>query len=357
MGETRNHMPTDIQIAGRRIGPGAPVFIIAEAGCNHNGDTTLAKKLVDIGVEAGADAVKFQSFRADRLATQYAPKANYALKTTDPEESQLQMQRKLELSHAQHRELMAYCREKGILFLSSVFDLESAELLDSLGVAAFKIPSGEIVNHPLLEQVARKGKPIILSTGMSYLGEVEEAVRLIQRISPAGLALLHCTSDYPAKPEEANLRAMVTMKTAFGVPVGYSDHTPGTEIAIAAVAMGASIIEKHFTLDRTLSGPDHRASLEPHEFAALLRAIRTVEKAAGDGIKSPMASEHHTRQVIRKSLVAAQDIPRGTPLTTDLITAKRPGTGILPNHLERVLGRPTIRDISADETITWEMLR
>ena len=346
-----------IEIAGRRIGAKERVFIIAEAGCNHNGDTDLAKRLIDVAAESGADAVKFQTFRAESLATEHAPKADYALETTDPGESQLEMQKKLELSPDQHEELIAYCRNREILFLSSAFDIESADLLESLRVSAFKIPSGEIVNHPLLEHIARKGKPIILSTGMSYLGEVEEAVHIIQGAGNPELALLHCTSNYPARAEDVNLRAMTTVATAFDLPVGYSDHTPGIEVSIAAVTMGACIIEKHFTLDRSLPGPDHQASLEPHELVELVRTIRNVETALGDGIKRPMLSEENTRQIARKSIVARCGIPRGTILTSDMVTAKRPGTGILPSQLRYVLGRSTNRDIAADEMITWEMLQ
>jgi len=349
-------MKTVLAIEGRRIGPGQAVFIIAEAGVNHNGEIDLAKRLIDAAVDAGADCVKFQTFHAEAVVSKTAPKAGYAIKSTDPDETQLEMIRRLELSAGQHRELVDYCRRRGILFLSSVFDHQAIDLLDDLGLPAFKIPSGEIVNHPLLEDAAGRSKPIILSTGMSYLGEVEEAVRVIQRAGGDELALLHCLSNYPADPGQVNLRAMTTMSAAFGLPVGYSDHVGGNEVSFGAVALGACIIEKHFTLDRSMPGPDHAASLEPAELAELVKGIRNVEQALGDGLKRPMPDEENTRQVARKSLVAARDLPQGTKLTPEMVCFKRPGTGIQPAGLRCVVGRMTNQEITADELITWEML-
>lgn len=352
MGHTREGRP--IKIAGRLIGPRRPCFIIAEAGVNHNGDLALAKQLVDAAVTAGADAVKFQTFKAERLASASAPKAAYQLQTTDRSESQLEMLRRLELSEPAHRALMAYCQEWRILFLSSPFEEESADVLEQLGVCAFKIPSGELTNLPFLEHVARKGKPMIVSTGMSTLAEVEQAVQAIRQMKNSQVVLLHCVSDYPADPSDANLRAMQTMADAFKVPVGYSDHTPGIEVALAAVALGACVIEKHFTCDRTLPGPDHRASLEPDELRRLVQGIRMVESALGDGRKAPVPREANTAAVARKSLVAARDIPAGSLLTEESIAIKRPGTGLPPAMLPSLVGRKTLRDIPVDTLLTLE---
>ncbi|MBI3332856.1 MAG: N-acetylneuraminate synthase [Candidatus Omnitrophica bacterium] len=350
-------MVAPVEIAGRKVGPGHPCFIIAEAGVNHNGDLGVARRLVDAAVQAGADAVKFQSFRADRLATAAAPKARYQLETTRRKESQQEMLRRLELSEEDHRGLLADCRSKGILFLSSPFDEESAEFLARLPVAAFKIPSGEITNLPFLKQVAGYGRPMILSTGMSDLKEVKTAVETIRAVTDGNLLLLHCVSAYPASASDANLRAMETMRRAFGVPVGYSDHTEGISVALAAAALGACVIEKHFTLDRGLPGPDHRASLEPEELAALVRSIRDVEAALGEGGKAPRPCEMETAAVARKSLVAARDIQAGSRLTEESVAAKRPGTGLPPFMRDRVIGRRAARDISEGTLLTLEMLQ
>jgi len=346
---------TALEIAGRLIGPGQPCFIIAEAGVNHNGDLRLARQLIDVAVEANADAVKFQTFRAEAVVTRDAPKAAYQLHTTDQRESQLEMLRRLELSAEAHQELLGYCRTRGILFLSTPFDAASADLLDELGVAAFKIPSGEITNVPFLVHVARKGKPMIVSTGMSTLAEVRTAVQTIEDAGNRAVVLLHCVSHYPASPSEANLRAMATLSKTFHGPVGYSDHTLGIEIALAAVALGACVIEKHITLDRTFPGPDHHASLEPDELAALVRGIRLVESALGHGRKEPAPSEADTAAAARRSLVAARDIPRGSRITEDLIAVKRPGTGLSPTMLSHVLGRRALQDIPADTVLQLGM--
>jgi len=345
-----------VRIGDREVGPGHPCFIIAEAGVNHNGEVKLAKELVDIAADAGADAVKFQTFKAECLVSAAAPKADYQLRTTDAAESQMDMLRKLELSEAAYEELSAYCAEHNILFLSSPFDEGSANLLDDLGVPAFKIPSGEITNLPFLEHIARMGKPMIVSTGMSTLGEVETAVRTIRTAGNNDLVLLHCVSNYPANPADVNLRAMATMATAFGVPVGYSDHTREIEVALAAVAMGACVIEKHFTVSRNLVGPDHEASVEPDELKALVGGIRTVESALGNGQKSPAPSEANTAEVVRKSLVAACDILPGTTLTREMIAARRPGTGLPPDMIQFIVDGTAKQEIVQGDVFTWEML-
>jgi N,N'-diacetyllegionaminate synthase len=349
-------MVRPFEIAGRPIGPAQPCFIIAEAGVNHNGDPDMARRLVDAAVEAGADAVKFQTFVAEELVAPSARKAAYQLEDTDASESQLEMLKHLTLPHEDFTHLHNHCRERDILFMSTPFDGESADFLEQLGVPAYKIPSGEITNLPFLEHVARKGKPMIVSTGMAWLGEVEAAVRAIKGAGDPPLALLHCVSNYPAAPGEVNLRAMHTMEASFGLPVGYSDHTPGVEVALAAAALGACILEKHFTLDRTLPGPDHRASLEPEELASLVRGIRTVEASLGHGRKEPAASEADTAAVARRSLVAAQDIPAGTPITEAMIAVRRPGTGLPPAFRSYLIGRTAREFIPAGSVLTLEQL-
>ena len=323
---------------------------------NHNGDARMAMRLIDVAVQAGADAVKFQTFRADLVATPAAPKADYQRESADRGESQLEMLRRLELPAESYRSLMAHCTERGICFMSTPFDEESADFLDELRVELFKIPSGEVTNLPLLAHVARKGKPMIVSTGMCDLDEVRAALDTIEANGKPDVALMHSLSSYPAPADEVNLRAMGTLEAAFGLPVGYSDHTRGIEVALAAVAMGAPIIEKHFTLDRTLPGPDHKASLEPDELASLVRGIRVVESALGDGRKRPMPSEANTSQVARKSLVAATDIPAGTVLTEEMVAIRRPGTGLAPGLRPRLLGRTLRSSIAAGELLTLEML-
>jgi len=346
----------DIKFSDFVIGSSHPCFIIAEGGVNHNGDIELARRLVDIAFESGVDAIKFQTFNADAVVSETAPKAKYQKETTDAGESQLEMIRRLELSPEAHLELQSYCREKGILFLSTPFDVGSVDFLDNLDVPAYKIGSGEITNWPLLQHIALKGKPIILSTGMSFLSEVDEAVRVIWETGNEQLVLLHCVSNYPADPSTVNLRAMKTMEKSFLVPVGYSDHTPGIEVALAAVALGACVIEKHFTLDKDLPGPDHKASLEPEELRALVDGIRIVEAALGDGQKKPDRSELNTAEVARRSLVAARDIPANTELREELIAIKRPGTGISPVFLPHLIGRITKVKIVEGTLISWEDL-
>ena len=345
-----------MEIAGHAIGPGNAVFVIAETGVNHNGDSELARRLVDLAADAGADAIKFQTFKAEGVASAAAPKAAYQLETTDAGQSQLDMLRALELTPADHEMLQDHAGQRGIVFLSTPFDQESVDLLDRLDVPAFKLGSGEVTNLPFLEYVASKGRPLLLSTGMSYLEEVAAAVSTIQRAGCRDLALLHCVSNYPAAPKDINLRAMQTMTDAFQVPVGYSDHTPGIEVPLAAVALGACIIEKHFTLDRTLPGPDHRASIEPEELRALVDGVRAVESAMGDGIKAPTAAEEDTREIARRSLAAARTISEGTVLRAEMLTALRPGTGIAPARLNEAVGRKTRRDLSAGYIIQWSDL-
>ncbi|RJQ53084.1 MAG: N-acetylneuraminate synthase [Nitrospiraceae bacterium] len=337
-------------------------FIIAEAGINHNGSVKIAKELVDAAAEAGADAVKFQTFKAEELAAKTAVMADYQIKNTGMKKSQYEMLRELELPEAAHRELFTYCGKKKIMFMSTPFDVASADFLGKLGMEIFKIPSGEITNKPLIQRIAGKKKPLILSTGMSYLGEVEKAIRWINearghaRKSPL-LTLLHCVSNYPAVADDVNLLAIKTMKNAFGLPVGYSDHTMGTEVPIAAAAIGATVIEKHFTLDRTMEGPDHKASLEPHELGKMVAAIRTVERAMGDGIKRPVASEQSVSLLARRSLVAARQIEAGSTINPDDIAVKRPGNGILPEFQEVIVGMKVRRRIEKDSVIMWGNLK
>lgn len=332
------------------------VFVIAEAGVNHNGSLDLALQLVDAAKASGADAVKFQTFRADQLATRSAHKAPYQERTTVNSESQFEMLQRLELDADAHRQLIHHCRSVGIQFLSSPFDTQSADLLASMNVSLYKVPSGEITNLPFLQHLARKNKPLILSTGMSTLGEVEEAVQVLQAAGAIQLTLLHCVTEYPAPYDEVNLRAMQTLKSAFGLPVGYSDHTSGIEIAIAAVALGAEVIEKHFTLDRSLPGPDHSASLEPMELRQMVTAIRHVEAALGTGIKTPAPCELPNISVARKSVVASRTLPAGHQLATGDLEIKRPGNGLAPKLLPGLIGRTLRANVAKDEIINWEHL-
>lgn len=334
----------------------ARVLIIAEAGVNHNGSVDLALQLIDAAKASGADAVKFQTFRADRIATRSAQKAAYQQREAANDESQFEMLQRLELDATVHQRLFDHCEKIGIQFLSSPFDLQSVDLLDRLGVRLFKIPSGEITNLPFLEHIAAKGRPVILSTGMSTLGEVEEAVQVLRAAGASEITLLHCVTEYPAPYAEINLRAMLTLKSALGLPVGYSDHTSGVEIAIAAVAMGAEVIEKHFTLDRSLPGPDHSASLEPDEFKQMAAAIRNVEKALGTGIKAPASCELPNMTVARKSVVAARDLPSGHLLVVGDLDIKRPGSGLQPKFLTVLIGRTLRTAVKADELILWDHL-
>lgn len=329
------------------------VFIIAEAGVNHNGSLDLAKELVDVAAEAGADAVKFQTFKADKLVSKRAQKAEYQKQTTSVAESQYEMIKKLELDESAHHELIRHCKEKQIMFLSTPFDHDSIELLSNLGIPIFKIPSGEITNLPYLRHIGRLGKEVILSTGMADLGEIEDALDvLIQAGVPKEkITVLHATTEYPCPIEEVNLRAMLTIRAAFGVKVGYSDHTQGIEVPIAAAAIGACVIEKHFTLDRAMEGPDHKASLEPKELRAMVQSIRHITQAMGDGLKKASKSEAKNMVIARKSIVAAHAIKTGEVFSADNITVKRPGNGICPMRWDEVVGQVAQRDYQSDDLI------
>jgi N-acetylneuraminate synthase len=340
----------------RVIGAGAPCFIIAEAGVNHNGDMAMARSLVEAAADAGADAVKFQTFKAAKLTSAHAPKANYQLATTSAAETQQAMLQKLELPHAAHLELIELCRQRGIMFMSSPFEEESASFLVKIGVSALKIPSGEITNFPFLQHIARLGLPLIMSSGMATLAEVDEGLRVLRESGCTNVALLHCVSNYPAAPADCNLRAMATMEAAFQVPVGFSDHTLGVEVSLAAVALGATIIEKHITLDKSLPGPDQPASLEPQELIAFVRGIRAVESSLGDGRKEPALSERNTAMVARKSIVAAADIAAGTTIDRSMVFMSRPGTGLPSKLLPLVVGRTAKTAIAAGATLEMAQL-
>lgn len=329
------------------------ILIIAEAGVNHNGDMALARKLIDVAAEAGADLVKFQTFDADRLITRSAKKADYQTAATDGDESQYEMLRRLQLSPEMHKELIAHCASRGIGFFSTGFDIESIDLLMNLGQDRFKIPSGEITNLPYLRHIGRLNRDAILSTGMATLDEIKAAIDVLELAGTprSRITVLHCTTEYPTPMNEVNLRAIRGIQEALGVAVGYSDHTAGIEVAIAAAALGAAVIEKHFTLDRELPGPDHKASLEPGELKSMVTAIRNIEIALGDGVKRLTPSEAKNRPVVRKSLVASRGIRRGEAFTAQNIAAKRPGTGISPMRWDEVIDHPAPRDFSQDELI------
>lgn len=328
-------------------------LIIAEAGVNHNGDMSMARRLVDVAAEAGADLVKFQTFQASRLVTTDAKKAEYQSNATGGDETQYAMLRKLELTREMHLELIEYCRTRGIGFFSTGFDEQSVDMLVELGIDRFKIPSGEITNLPYLRHVGHYGKPVILSTGMADLREIGMALDVLESAGTkrAQITVLHCNTEYPTPMSDVNLRAMLTIRDTFGVEVGYSDHTSGIEIAIAAVALGATVIEKHFTLDRSLPGPDHKASLEPKELSAMVSAIRNIEVALGDGVKCPSPSESKNMGIARKSLVASREIRAGEIFTESNLTIKRPGTGISPMRWDEVLGHKATRDFAKDDLI------
>jgi N,N'-diacetyllegionaminate synthase len=331
------------------------VFIIAEAGVNHNGSLERAIQMVDVAAEAGADAIKFQTFKAERVIALTAPKADYQKAATGSEESQLEMVKNLELDEEAHKRLFTHCKNNGIVFLSTPFDLESIELLNKLGLKIFKIPSGEITNLPYLRKLGALKKRLILSTGMADLGEIEDALDVLTESGTPieNIGVLHCNTEYPTPFEDVNLSAMLTISQAFGVAVGYSDHTLGIEVPIAAAALGALIIEKHFTLNRDLPGPDHKASLEPGDFKAMVKAIRNIEMAMGSGIKKPSPSELKNKSIARKSIVAARNILKGESFNQDNLTVKRPGSGISPMRWDEVIGRRADRDYEVDEEIRW----
>lgn len=329
------------------------VFIIAEAGVNHNGSIELAKKLIDIAVKSGADAVKFQTFKTENMVSRYALKADYQQKNTENHENQFEMLKKLELNSDTYPELMFYCKKRGIIFLSSPFDHESIELLSKLGLKVFKIPSGEITNLPYLKHIGSLKKQVILSTGMADLSEIKNALDILisSGTTKENITVLHCNTAYPTPYEDVNLLAMLTIRDTFKIKVGYSDHTLGIEVPIAAAALGASMIEKHFTLDKTLPGPDHKISLEPEELKSMVRSVRNIEKALGTGEKKSSVSEEKNRIAVRKSIVAAKSIKKGEVFTEDNIGIKRPGTGISPMKWEQILDEIAQKDYKKDEII------
>lgn len=333
-----------------------PVYIIAEAGVNHNGSVDMALRLVDAAAGAGADCVKFQTFRAEKIVTAASPKANYQLEVTDRAESQFDMLKKLELGREDFARIKAHCDHVGIHFMSTPYNPEDAELLNGIGVDAFKIASGQVVELPFLKQVARYGKRMIVSTGMADLQEVREAVDAIRSTGNTDLVILQCNTDYPSRIEDVNIRAMLTMRDELEVRVGYSDHVPNNHACFAAVALGAEMIEKHFTLDRTLPGPDHSSSLEPEHFKQLVLGIRDIEKCLGDGIKRPGERERANTHGMRRSLVATRDLKKGEVLTAGMLGFKRPANGLSPKHLDEVIGRRLAADVRTDQALTWEMI-
>ena len=334
------------------------VIVIAEAGVNHNGSIEIAKQLVDKAAGAGADFIKFQTFKSEKLVSKYARQADYQRRNIGKksDDSQLSMLKKLELSEEDHKELMDYCQKKGIKFFSTAFDLESIDYLHSLNLGLWKIPSGEITNYPYIKKIAGYGEPVILSTGMCELSDIKAAYKVLANngIRKEQITILHCNTEYPTPYEDVNLRAMTTLKDEFKVEVGYSDHTKGIEVPIAAVALGAAVIEKHFTLDRNMEGPDHKASLEPDELKAMVSAIRHIEQALGSGHKTVSESERKNITIARKSIVAACDIKAGEIFTEENLTVKRPGNGISPMKWEEVIGLKAIRNFAEDEIIEVE---
>ncbi len=347
-------MSSMINISGRSVGAGQPCFVIAEAGVNHNGDIEIAKRLVDVAADAGADAVKFQTFKAELVVSAGAPMAEYQRETVGDAQSQIAMLRPLELSREEHVELAEHCTQRGILFLSSPFDEGSVDMLDEMGMPVFKVASGEINNWPLLRRIAGKGKPIIMSTGMADMGEVAAALRMIRDAGNEEVVLLHCVSNYPADPADANLRAMGAMEAAFNVPIGYSDHTEGVDVSLAAVALGACVIEKHFTLDKGMPGPDHAMSIDPQELKQLVDGVRTVTAALGSGTKETRPSEFIMRDIVRRSIVPTRDLEVGDVLDASLLKTVRPGTGLPPEMLDQVIGKRIKRRIPADQMLTLE---
>ena len=342
-----------VEIAGKMVGPGNPCFVIAETGVNHNGDLGMAIELVDAAADSGADAVKFQSLNADLLVSPTAPKADYQIKTVGGAETQAEMIRALELDLESHIKIMEHAEKRGIIFISTPFDPDSADMLEGLGVPVFKTGSGEVNNWPHLRHIAAKGKPVIFSTGMSYLGEVEAAIRVMNEVGNDSLVILHCVSQYPAPVDQTNLKAMQTMMAVFDYPVGHSDHSLGYIVPVAAVALGASMIEKHMTLDKKLPGPDHLASAEPDEIKYMVEAIREVESALGDGVKAPQVAEEETRRIIRRSIAVRHDIPEGAVISMKYLKMIRPGEYITPELIDHVVGRVARRQIKAGEFISW----
>jgi N-acetylneuraminate synthase/N,N'-diacetyllegionaminate synthase len=346
-----------IKIDNFTISEDSPVFIIAEAGVNHNGDLDLAIKLIDEAANCGIDCIKFQTFKADRLVTKSAPKANYQLQVTDPDESQMEMLKKLELNFSDYKKLIDHCKLKGLIFMSTPYNIEDIDFLDELDVPAFKVASGQLVELPFLRYMAKKGRPIILSTGMGYLSDVDEAVRAIRTEGNDQIIILQCTTNYPSYEEDANLHAMVSIKDATGCIVGYSDHTLNEVCNLGAVALGARVIEKHFTLDKSMPGPDHSCSADVEEFKKLVRNIRLMEAALGSGIKIPCAREQKNKEGMRRSLVARVPIKKGEIITEEKLTVKRPATGVEPKFLDKVIGNTASVDIAQDEILKMNMIK
>jgi len=344
-----------VMIGDRPVGAGAPTYIIAEAGSNHDRNLDQAKRLIDVAAEAGADAVKFQTFTSEKIVAETATRAKYLDAILPPDETMASLFRKLELPHEWHAELKAHADDAGLDFISTPFDYEAADLLASLDVKVFKIATYELWHHPLIRYVASMGKPIICSTGMANIGEVQEAVRIVEECGNPGLMLMHCTVNYPPPFADLNLRAIETMRAAFGVPVGYSDYSPGGTAPVVATALVAALIEKHFTISRDLPGPDHRFALEPDELKAMVQAIRDAQAALGDGIKRMAPSEADLYVTARRSLFAARDIAAGTVLTEADIAVLRPGTGIEVRDLPKLVGRTTRRAVERSEPLAWEM--
>ncbi len=349
-------MVDKITMGNKLIGKGEPVFIIAEAGVNHNGQLELAEKLVDVAVKAGVDAVKFQTFKAEEVATKNACIAGYQEKNVGEKENQQMMLKNLELDYRDFKKLKKYCDRKEIIFLSTPHSVDAIDFLEDL-VPAYKIGSGDLTNIPFLKKIAVKGKPVILGAGMSTIKEIKEAVDAVRDEGNDKIIVLHCTTSYPCPPEEVNLRAMLTMQKELDCLVGYSDHTSGIMTPVMAATLGAVIIEKHFTLDKSLPGPDHKASLEPQELKELVEKIRDVEAIMGSDEKKPTESEKEMMRSVRKSIVAAEDIPSGVQITEEMLAIKRPGTGITPKELRDVVGRFAKKDIKKDRLIEWSMIK
>lgn len=349
-------MPCEIKINNKIIGSNSPVFIIAEAGVNHNGDLEMAKKLIEKATVCGVDCVKFQTFKAERVVTKNAPKAKYQLGTTDKIESQLDMLRKLELRPEDHAKLKTYAEKLGLVFLSTPYNFEDIDLLENIGVLAYKVASGQIVEHPFLRKIAKTSKPIFLSTGMSTLAEIDTALKNIYREGNDMVILLQCTTNYPSMIEDANLRVIQTLQSTFGTLVGYSDHTIGDEAAIVAVALGAKVIEKHFTLDKSLPGPDHSSSMPPQELKSLVEKIRRAEASLGKAQKEPTQAERENIVGMRRSIVASRKIRKGEMIAEENITFKRPATGLSPEFFDMIIGKKATRDIASDELLQMDMI-
>jgi len=343
-------------IGNKEVGSGFPTFIIAEAGVNHNGDLELAKELISEAKKSGADCIKFQTFKADKIVTKTAPKAKYQLKTTDPNESQIKMLEKLELPFKDYHEIIDFCNKEDIIFLSTPYNIEDVDFLNKLGVSAFKLASMHVIEPYMIEYTALKGKPVILSTGMATLSEIDEAVSTFREINFENFALLQCTTNYPSIIEDANLRVIQTMKDTFNAIVGYSDHTQDDTACIASVALGAKVIEKHFTIDKSMPGPDQSSSYNPDEFSRLVSNIRNVEKSLGSNYKKPSEVEIKNSVGMRRSIVASKDIPSGTRIKKDMISFKRPSGGLLPKHFKEIIGKKSRHDISEDSQIMWKDL-